>query len=307
MFASLFLVAPIWVDAGSLGQHVRLEGEPEPHREREVSHVDENMQIIPSKKKTCPQLYRQYFTVTQDVENLTPQRILLQPLFYVMYITFIFASIGGLAITAQLGPIAKDNKIDKVPVTMLGGTLEALTYALTLDRIFNGISRPISGFVSDFCGREVTLTIAFLIEGVGFLIFKNYLDDPKPFVLITGCVFFAWGEIYSIFPALVTDIFGRKHATTNYGLLYTAKGVSSLVAPIADIMKDAYGTWESVLNMSAAFAFVAAFLCFFVMLPLKLRFIQQIKAKEATETVGLALPLTADERNDSQDMNTFEV
>ena len=158
--------------------------------------------------------------------------MLKTPVFWVMYVMFVAVGAGGLMATAQLAPIAKDFKIAGVPVSLIGLTLPALTFALTIDRVLNGICRPFFGWVSDQIGRENTMFIAFLLEGIGIFALLYFGTDPVMFVILSGLVFFAWGEIYSLFPATCTDIYGKKFATTNYGMLYTAKGTAALLVPL---------------------------------------------------------------------------
>ncbi len=144
---------------------------------------------------------------------------------------FVMMAAGGLMATAQLGPIAKDFGIADVPVSLIGITLPALTFAAAIDRVLNGLTRPFFGWVSDQIGRENTMFVAFAIEGVGIYALSMLGTNPVLFVILTGLVFFAWGEIYSLFPAMCGDAFGSKFATTNAGLLYTAKGTAALIVP----------------------------------------------------------------------------
>ena len=156
-----------------------------------------------------------------------------QPIFTLMYFMFVLVGAGGLIVTANLAPISKDLKVDDNPVTLAGLTLPALTFAATIDRILNGFTRPFFGWISDHIGRENTMLVAFGIEGVGIYCLYLWGADPVWFVLLSGLVFFAWGEIYSLFPSTATDTFGSKFATTNAGLLYTAKGTAALLVPYA--------------------------------------------------------------------------
>src|SRR5262249_51205947 len=158
----------------------------------------------------------------------------------------VMVSTGGLMATAQLAPIAKDFKIDTVPVSILGLTLPALQFALSLDRVLNGVTRALFGWVSDRIGRENTMFIAFLLEGIGIYALLHFASDPLLFVILSGVVFFAWGEIYSLFPATCTDIYGRKFATMNYGMLYTAKGTASLLVPLGNVLTSWTGSWAAV-------------------------------------------------------------
>ena len=175
--------------------------------------------------------------------------------------------------TAQLKPIAKDFHLDTVPVTLIGITLPALTFALTIDRVLNGFTRPFFGWVSDFLGRENTMFIAFLLEGIGIWALYVYGQNPLGFVLLSGLVFFAWGEIYSLFPATCTDCFGVKYATTNAGLLYTAKGTASLLVPLANVLVVATGGWKGAFVIAAIFNVIAALMAVFVLKPMRQRLV----------------------------------
>src|SRR5262249_13732587 len=147
-----------------------------------------------------------------------------EPVFALMYLMFVLVGVGGLIVTANLAPIAKDLKIDGIAVAIAGVTMPALTFALTLDRVLNGLTRAFFRWLSDHIGRENTMFIAFGREGLGIYFLYLLGTDPFWFVLLSGMAFFAWGEIYSLFPSTATDTFGSKYATTNAGLLYTAKG-----------------------------------------------------------------------------------
>jgi OFA family oxalate/formate antiporter-like MFS transporter len=164
--------------------------------------------------------------VQQTRRDYQWMEVLKTPPFWVMYVMFVMVGAGGLMATAQLRPIAEDFHVSTIPVSILGLTLPALTFALSIDRVLNGVCRPFFGWVSDHIGRENTMFIAFMAEGIGIYALFMLAANPLWFVLLSGVVFFAWGEIYSLFPATCTDIYGRKYATTNYGLLYTAKGTA---------------------------------------------------------------------------------
>jgi OFA family oxalate/formate antiporter-like MFS transporter len=209
--------------------------------------------------------------VQQTRRDYAPQEVLKTSAFWVMYLMFVMVGAGGLMATAQLAPIAKDFKVDGIPVSILGLTLPALTFALSIDRVLNGICRPFFGWVSDYVGRENTMFVAFLLEGIGIYALFYLAANPLYFVLLSGVVFFAWGEIYSLFPATCTDIYGRKFATTNYGLLYTAKGTASLLVPLANVLTAATGNWHAVFITAAILNVVAAAMALVVLKPLRIR------------------------------------
>ena len=215
-------------------------------------------------------------TVQQSREDFTWSEVVKTPIFWVMYAMFVMVGVGGLMATAQLAPIAKDFKVDGVAVTLLGLTLPALTFALSIDRVLNGVCRPFFGWVSDQIGRENTMFIAFLLEGIGIYALLKLAHDPVSFVILSGLVFFAWGEIYSLFPAMCTDLFGKKFATVNYGLLYTAKGTASLLIPLTSVLFDVTGkSWTLVFVAAAILNIVAALMAIFVLKPMRQRFIAE--------------------------------
>jgi OFA family oxalate/formate antiporter-like MFS transporter len=205
----------------------------------------------------------------QSPRDYTPLEALSSPIFWVMYVMFVLVGAGGLMATAQLAPIAIDFQIAKIPVSLLGLTLPALTFALSIDRVLNGLTRPFFGWVSDHIGRETTMFIAFAFEAAGIWALSQFGRDPVLFVILGGVVFFAWGEIYSLFPSTCTDVFGVKYATTNAGLLYTAKGTASLLVPLASVLAAASGDWRAVFLAAALMNVVAAIMALAVLKPLR--------------------------------------
>ena len=201
-----------------------------------------------------------------------PLDMIKTPVFWLMYLMFVMMAAGGLMAVAQLAPIAKDFKIADIPVSLIGLTLPALTFALTIDRVLNGLCRPFFGWVSDHIGRENTMFIAFALEGVGIIMLANLGTNPVAFVLLSGLVFFAWGEIYSLFPATVTDTFGVKYATTNTGLMYTAKGTAAILVPFANVAVGASGNWHPVFVAAAIANVAAALLAILVLKPMRVAY-----------------------------------
>jgi len=208
------------------------------------------------------------------------QEMVKTPTFWIMYVMFVLMAAGGLMATAQLAPIAKDFKIGDIPVSILGLTLPALTFALSIDRVLNGFTRPFFGWVSDHIGRENTMFIAFALEAVGIVALAKFGHDPFWFVILTGLVFFAWGEIYSLFPSTCGDTYGGKYATTNAGLLYTAKGTASLLVPFTSLITTATGSWHAVFYIAAVLNALAAIMALAVLKPMRSRMIQADRGAE---------------------------
>jgi OFA family oxalate/formate antiporter-like MFS transporter len=207
--------------------------------------------------------------VRQTTRQYSPIEMVQSPIFWVMYAMFVLVGAGGLMATAQLAPIAKDFKVDTVPVSLIGITLPALIFALSLDRILNGVTRPFFGWVSDNIGRENTMFIAFGIEAIGIWMLSQFGQDPLWFVILSGLVFFAWGEIYSLFPSTCTDTYGTKYATTNAGLLYTAKGTASLLVPLGNVLASYTGNWHAVFIVAAIMNLVASLAAILVLKPMR--------------------------------------
>lgn len=222
--------------------------------------------------------------VPQSRRDYTTWQMLGQPTFWLLYLAFVLVAAGGLMAVAQLGPIARDFKIADAPVSILGLTLPALTFALSIDRVLNGLTRPFFGWVSDRIGREKTMLIAFSLEAVGILMLFYLGSDPVVFVLLSGLVFFAWGEIYSLFPSTCTDTFGTKFGAANAGALYTAKGVASLLVPLSSKLTAVTGSWRAVFIIACAMNAVAALLAWFVIRPARSALIE--RAREPIDNKG---------------------
>jgi MFS transporter, OFA family, oxalate/formate antiporter len=223
----------------------------------------------------------------QGVCDMTLGQTLRSRVFWVMYVMFTLVAASGLMAVAQLAPIAKAFHIGKVPIHLGLWTVPALLLTLQLNNIVGGIARPLLGWISDYVGREKTLCVAFIAEGIGVWAFSRYGHTPLSFILLAAVVFFAWGEIYSIFPSLMRDHFGQRYAATNYGALYTAKGVGSLLVPISGVIAASSGGWTAALYLAAAMNIVAAILAA-VLWPLRVREISRVE--DPATAVATAYP-----------------
>jgi OFA family oxalate/formate antiporter-like MFS transporter len=206
----------------------------------------------------------------QTGHGYSPGEVLRSPVFYVLYVMFVLIAAGGLTMAASMAPIAKDFKIDKVPVELFGITMTALVFALSLNRIFDGIGRPLFGWLSDQIGREYTMALAFTIGAIALFTLSQSGTTPVVFVLVTALYFGVYGEIFSLFPATQGDTFGAKYAAANAGMLYTAKGAGALLVPIATVIAKAHG-WGSVFTIAMCFNLVAVFLALAVLKPMRAR------------------------------------
>ena len=211
----------------------------------------------------------------QSLRDYTPMEALRSPVFYLLYVMFVMVSASGLIVIAQIAPIAKDLKLADQEVVLVFITATTLSAALVIDNILNGLARPFFGWVSDIIGRENTMAIVFTVGAVAYWGLGNIAHTPLTFIALAGLVFFTWGEIFSLFPATCTDTYGAKYATTNAGLLYTAKGTSAWVVPLTSLLKDYTGNWHSVFIIAAAMNLIVAAAALFVLKPMRDRTMRQ--------------------------------
>jgi len=208
--------------------------------------------------------------------------------FWVIYLMMTLMAFTGLVITAQVNPIATFYHVDKVVVAF---GLTALVLAIQLERILNGVTRPFWGWVSDHIGRENTMFIAFGLQALTIIALLQLIDRPVWFVVLSGLAFFSWGEIFSLFPSVTGDLFGKKYATTNYGIVYTAKGVASIFAgPVAALARHAAGSWIPVFWAMVICSALDAILALVLLKPLAKRTVRA--TLELTQTGGRRRPTT---------------
>jgi len=204
--------------------------------------------------------------------DYSTKQMLKTPVFWVLYIMFVMVAAGGLMATAQIGPIAKDFGLASLPITLFGATLPLLTMTLSIDNLANGFTRPLCGFISDKIGRENSMFILFIGEGLALLGLMKYGHDPIAFVTFAALVFLCWGEIFSIFPAICADTFGSKFAAGNSGTLYSAKGTAALLVPLASVL-SASGGWNLVFIVASVITIVAGISAKLILAPMRKRFI----------------------------------
>ena len=200
--------------------------------------------------------------VSQTTRNFTSVEMLKTPVFWLLFVMMTMMSTGGLMVISQMGAFAKDFGVSDVLVFGLA----ALPLAMSIDRFTNGLTRPFFGWVSDHIGRENTMFIAFLLEAIAILMMLAFRDNAVAFVLLSGIVFFGWGEIFSLFPATLTDIFGTGNATANYGFLYMAQGVGAILgAPVAALLHESTQSWVPIFGIVTVMDVTTALLAFFVL------------------------------------------
>jgi MFS transporter, OFA family, oxalate/formate antiporter len=191
----------------------------------------------------------------QSGRSYSPSEMLKNPIFWLLFVMMSMMSTSGLMVVSNVGPFANEYKVSQALV--LG--MAALPLSLTLSRFTNGLTRPFFGWVSDRIGREATMALAFSLECVAILVLFAFIDQPALFVVLTGLVFFGWGEIFSLFPSTLTDTFGPKYAATNYGFLYIAQGVGSILGgPAAAFLKQTTGSWTAVFIVVAVLDAITA-------------------------------------------------
>jgi len=211
--------------------------------------------------------------VVQSICDCTPREMLKSGSFYLLYLMMTLVTASGLMLSAQLKPIAVSYGYDKYGL-FAGFTV--LTLTLSLNQVLNGSARPFFGWISDRIGRYDTMAIVFVMEAVAIVALTLVVARPFWFIVTSALMFFAWGDIYSLFPAAIADIFGSRHATTNYGIQYTAKGVGSILAgPGAALLMSAAGSWIPVFWAAVACNVIAAGLAVLWLKPRVARMIRE--------------------------------
>ncbi|MEI9914971.1 MAG: MFS transporter [Methylovirgula sp.] len=171
---------------------------------------------------------------------------------------------GGLIVTAYLAPIADSYHVSDV-IVFMGAT--TLSIALIFANVMNGIARPLFGWVSDKIGLSETMAIAFALGAIAYFLLSVTGKYPWGLIVFVGMVFFCWGEIFSLFPAMCTDLFGQKYATTNSALLYTAKGAAAFLVPLGGLAASITGNWNDVLFLTTGINVVAVVIVLTVLRP----------------------------------------
>jgi OFA family oxalate/formate antiporter-like MFS transporter len=209
--------------------------------------------------------------VAASTRNYEPKQMLKTKVFWLMFIMMTMMSTGGLMVILNFANFARDFGVANL--TVWG--LQALPLALTVDRITNGLTRPFFGWISDHIGRENTMGLAFLMEGAAVALFVYFRTDPMIFVILSAVVFFGWGEIFSLFPSTLTDTFGTKNATANYGFLYMAQGVGSVLGgPMAALLHDIEGSWLPVFAVIITMDILTGLLALFLLKPMRAAFMK---------------------------------
>jgi len=205
-------------------------------------------------------------TTMQSKRSYSPAEMLRTPTFWLLFVMMSMMSTSGLMVVSNVGPFANEYKVAQVLVFGMA----ALPLSLTLSRFTNGLTRPFFGWVSDHIGRENTMALAFGLEGIAMTIWLLTRDNAVLFVLISGVVFFGWGEIFSLFPSTLTDTFGTRHATMNYGFLYIAQGLGSVLGgPLAALLHEGTGSWIPVFQVCIAMDLLTAVLAFVALKPMR--------------------------------------
>lgn len=200
----------------------------------------------------------------QTTRSYTAREVLGSKVFWVLYILDLMMCAGGLVVTAYLAPIAASYKISN-DVVLLSAT--ALSVALVFANVMNGVARPLFGWVSDHIGLWQTMAISFALGAASYFLLYVFGSHPWGFIFFVGMVFFCWGNIFSLFPSMCTDLFGSKYATTNTGMLYTAKGAAALLIPLGAVAAKATGNWNDLLFLATGLNILAVIVVLTILRP----------------------------------------
>jgi len=217
-------------------------------------------------KGWLPKDWVQPKAVAQTRLEFSSTQMLSQKEFYIMYVMFLMVCTGGLMTTGNMSQIAKS--LNVFDAKFMG--IAIVPFVATLAGVTNAFARIMWGSISDRFGREYTMAFAFAFEGVLIFLMTQISGQPIAFMILMPFVFLAWGEIYALFSAVTGDVFGPKNASGNYGILYTAKGVSSIMAGwgAAAVAAHFAGSFSVPYYIAAVFDLTAAFLALFILRPI---------------------------------------
>jgi MFS transporter, OFA family, oxalate/formate antiporter len=226
-------------------------------------------------------------SVARSGRDYAPPEMLKTPIFWLLFLMMTMMSTDGLMVVSQFGPVMRDFGIADVAISGMA----ALPFALTLQRIANGLTRPFFGWVSDVIGRDNTMFVAFGMEAIAVWLMLLARDNPPLFAVMSGIVFFGWGEIFSLFPSTLTDTFGTRHATTNFGFLYISQGIGSVLGgPAAAWMHEQTGSWFPVFGLIIVLDALTAVLALFVLKPMRAAWLNRQQSAPTDARVSPASP-----------------
>ncbi|MFD1557498.1 oxalate/formate MFS antiporter [Paraburkholderia silviterrae] len=227
--------------------------------------------------------------VAGDIDReYSPAQVVRTPVFWCLYVVLTLVCAGGLLASAQIAPIAKDFGIASKPILFIGATLPLLTLTMTIDNIVNGLTRPLSGLLSDHIGRENTMLIVFIGQGIALSGLVLFGRNPYAFLIFAPMVFLCYAELYAISSAMAGDIFGTRHVTANSGMLYTTKGIAALLVPLGSVITVATGSWNTVFLGCGVASIAMGFVAKFVLEPMRIRFVNHGGEKPAGQLAHAA-------------------
>jgi len=182
-----------------------------------------------------------------ETRGLTPWEMLRQPQFYLIYVMFICMATGGLLVTAQTKPFAKD----------VGIASYIVIWGITVDRVSNGLGRIMWGGVSDRLGRPLTMAVVFTLNAICVASMPHLGTSNLGFIVLLFMIMLTWGPIFALFPATTGDRFGTTYAASNYGVAYTAKGFGGILGGVVSAYLAVKYGWTMVFYSAGLLAFAA--------------------------------------------------
>ncbi len=203
--------------------------------------------------------------------GLSPGEMLKHPMFWVLYAMFVTIAASGLIVTAQIGPMLKDYNIANAVVNLLVVSSTVIIASAIINNVINGLARPLFGWASDKAGRENIMALSFVLGAGAYWALGSFASNPYLFILTVALVYFTWGDIYGLFPAVCTDFFGTRYAATNSSILYTGKGVAAALVPAGGWLREATGSWYAVFVVAMIANLLVAAVTLLVLKPARRR------------------------------------
>lgn len=179
--------------------------------------------------------------------EIDTKEMLTKPRFYGLWICYAIGTLNGLmtvGITSSVG----EEIIKLDPKTT--------AFMVSLFAIFNGVGRPLFGWLTDKLSPLKASVISYIIimASSGLMLMARE-GTVYLYVVSFALLWMTLGSWLAIAPTATSIFFGSKHHSKNYGLIFTAYGVGAVLGvSISGIFRDKFGSYIYTFHSMFLFA-----------------------------------------------------